>query len=115
MVFLYISSKYISNQTAFLIITSFPLVCSCVTRRLLAPRSAPVPYAARFRSTGVRTHGLGEPTGGIVGLSRAGREYARMLRGLGVDCLLAFDPYVSHEEAASLGVVLTDLRSEEHV
>lgn len=26
MVFLYISSKYISNQTAFLIITIFPLV-----------------------------------------------------------------------------------------
>lgn len=63
----------------------------------------------RRSGTGVLTHGLREQTVGIVGLSRAGREYARMLRGLGVDCVLAFDPYVSHEEAASLGVVLTDL------
>ncbi|MGC0251282.1 hydroxyacid dehydrogenase [Pseudactinotalea sp. Z1748] len=46
---------------------------------------------------------------GIVGLSRTGRHYARMLRGLGVQRISAYDPYVSAEDAQALGVQLVEL------
>ncbi|GAA4430643.1 hydroxyacid dehydrogenase [Georgenia halophila] len=46
---------------------------------------------------------------GIVGLSRVGADYARMVRGVGAQHLTAFDPYVSPELADELGVELLPL------
>lgn len=46
---------------------------------------------------------------GIVGLSRVGIWHARMLRGLGCEDLVAFDPYCPDERAAQLGVRLVSL------
>jgi phosphoglycerate dehydrogenase-like enzyme len=46
---------------------------------------------------------------GIVGLSRVGRQYARMMRGLGVTQLAAYDPYADPTTAADLGVRLVGL------
>lgn len=46
---------------------------------------------------------------GIIGLSRTGRHYVRMLRGLGATQVSAYDPYVGEAEAARLGVRLTEL------
>ncbi|WP_298323991.1 hydroxyacid dehydrogenase [Haloactinopolyspora sp.] len=46
---------------------------------------------------------------GLVSLSRVGRHYAQMMRGLGVTGMRAFDPYVSAEDAATLDVQLCDL------
>ena len=46
---------------------------------------------------------------GLVGLGRIGRRVATICRlGLGMD-VLAFDPYLSPEQAAELGVTLVDL------
>ncbi|PSL00438.1 phosphoglycerate dehydrogenase-like enzyme [Haloactinopolyspora alba] len=46
---------------------------------------------------------------GVVGLSRVGRHYAQMMRGLGVTRLTAFDPYAAADDAAGLGVRLVEL------
>ncbi len=46
---------------------------------------------------------------GVVGLSRTGRQYVSMLRGLGVNCVRAYDPYFSTADAKELGVELFDL------
>lgn len=46
---------------------------------------------------------------GLVGLSRVGVWHARMLRGLGCEDIVAFDPYFSPERAAELGVRLVPL------
>lgn len=46
---------------------------------------------------------------GLVGLSRVGVWHARMLRGLGVTDLIAYDPYFPVERAEELGVRLTSL------
>ncbi|HLS15336.1 MAG TPA: hydroxyacid dehydrogenase [Beutenbergiaceae bacterium] len=46
---------------------------------------------------------------GVVGLSRTGRHYTSMLRGLGVEQILAYDPYTSAADAEALGVQLVDL------
>jgi phosphoglycerate dehydrogenase-like enzyme len=46
---------------------------------------------------------------GIVSLSRVGRHYARMVRGLGATSLRAYDPYVSAADARDLGVELCGL------
>lgn len=46
---------------------------------------------------------------GIIGLSRAGRAYARLVRGLGATALTAYDPYASDEAAAARGVQLAGL------
>lgn len=46
---------------------------------------------------------------GVVGLSRTGRHYVRMVRGIGAEDLVAYDPYVSDEEGDALGVRLVGL------
>lgn len=46
---------------------------------------------------------------GLIGLSRTGQHHARLLRGLGVENVVAYDPYVSAEVAESLDVRLTTL------
>ncbi len=46
---------------------------------------------------------------GLVGLSRVGIWHARMLRGLGCDDVVAYDPYFPQERAADLGVRLGTL------
>lgn len=46
---------------------------------------------------------------GVVSLSRVGRHYVRMLRGLGATDVFAYDPYASETDAAELGVQLCDL------
>lgn len=46
---------------------------------------------------------------GLVGLSRVGVWHARMLRGLGVTDIVAYDPYFPAERAEELGVTLTTL------
>lgn len=46
---------------------------------------------------------------GLIGLSRVGVWHARMLRGLGVSDIVAYDPYASHSRASEVGVRLVDL------
>ena len=46
---------------------------------------------------------------GIVGLSRVGRQYAQMMRGLGATRIAAYDPYADPAAAADLGVRLVSL------
>lgn len=46
---------------------------------------------------------------GLVGLSRVGVWHARMLRGLGVEDIVAYDPYWTDERAEALGVRLVEL------
>lgn len=46
---------------------------------------------------------------GIVGLSRTGQHYARMLRGLGAEDVIAYDPFWTEQAAARLGVRLVTL------
>src|SRR5699024_3021145 len=65
----------------------------------------------RAGGSGRLTHGIREQTIGLVGLSRVGREYASMVRGLGVQQVLAHDPFASEADAAELGVELVDLPS----
>lgn len=59
--------------------------------------------------SGLLTHSLREQTVGLVGLSRVGREYASMVRGLGTREVLAHDPFVTRAEADALGVQLVGL------
>ena len=46
---------------------------------------------------------------GLVGLGRAGRQYARMVSALGVSALRAYDPYADPDAAAAAGVTLVGL------
>ncbi|MGM7670830.1 NAD(P)-dependent oxidoreductase [Microbacterium sp. A93] len=46
---------------------------------------------------------------GLVSLSRVGRHYARMVRGLGATAVRAYDPYATADEAAQMGVELCSL------
>lgn len=46
---------------------------------------------------------------GLIGLSRVGVWHAKMLRGLGCEELVAYDPYCSATRAADLGVRLVSL------
>ena len=59
--------------------------------------------------SGRLTHGIRAQRIGIVGLSRVGREYASMVRGLGVQDVLAHDPFTTPAEAEEMGVELVDL------
>ncbi|MDN5900652.1 MAG: hydroxyacid dehydrogenase [Brachybacterium sp.] len=59
--------------------------------------------------SGMLAHGIREQTIGLVGLSRVGREYASMVRGLGTHEVLAHDPFATSSEADALGVELVDL------
>ncbi|MGO1284103.1 MAG: hydroxyacid dehydrogenase [Brachybacterium sp.] len=72
-------------------------------RRLQATRD----WAAG--GSGTLTHGIREQTIGVVGLSRVGREYISMARGLGVRDLLAVDPFATQADAEALGVQLVGL------
>lgn len=58
---------------------------------------------------GMLGRSLGARNIGIVGLSRAGIEFARMVTGLGASELRAYDPYASPEVAEDLGVTLLSL------
>jgi D-3-phosphoglycerate dehydrogenase / 2-oxoglutarate reductase len=53
-------------------------------------------------------HQIQDKTLGLVGLGNVGMEVARRARGLGMT-VLAYDPYVTEERAATVGVRLTDL------
>lgn len=46
---------------------------------------------------------------GVLGLSRTGRHYVRMVRGMGARHLSTYDPYLDAAEARSLGIALVDL------
>lgn len=59
----------------------------------------------RKRFVGVEVTGK---TLGVIGMGRIGREVARRGRGLGMR-VLAYDPYVSREQAERLGVELHEL------
>ncbi|GAA4525178.1 hydroxyacid dehydrogenase [Brachybacterium paraconglomeratum] len=59
--------------------------------------------------SGVLTHGIREQTIGVLSLSRVGREYVSMVRGLGVRTVLAHDPFATADDAAALGVQLVGL------
>lgn len=59
--------------------------------------------------SGVLTHGIREQTIGVLSLSRVGREYVSMVRGLGVSEVLVHDPFAGQEDAAALGVQLVGL------
>lgn len=58
---------------------------------------------------GQLTHSIDARAVGVVGLSRTGRHYARMARGLGVSSLMAYDPFADAEEAEALGIELLGL------
>jgi phosphoglycerate dehydrogenase-like enzyme len=53
--------------------------------------------------------GLSGKTAGSVGMGNIGGEMFRLLRPFDLGRLLAFDPYVTQEQAAQLGVELVDL------
>ncbi|GAA2816380.1 hydroxyacid dehydrogenase [Kribbella solani] len=53
-------------------------------------------------------HGLAGSRIGVVGASRTGLEYIRMLVALGAD-IAVYDPYLTNERAAGLGVRTTTL------
>ncbi|HVX44023.1 MAG TPA: hydroxyacid dehydrogenase [Mycobacteriales bacterium] len=53
------------------------------------------------RGTGLGT-ALTDCTVGVVGLSRAGREYIRLVRALGVSRVVAFDPYAAPMDGVEL-------------
>ena len=63
----------------------------------------------REGGSGRLTHGIRGQAVGIVGLSRVGREYASMVRGLGVQEVLAHDPFTAPSDAEEIGVELVDL------
>ena len=72
-------------------------------RRLQATRT----WAAS--GGGILTHSIRAQRIGVLGLSRVGRDYVAMVRGLGACDLLAFDPFASAADAAALGVELVGL------
>jgi D-3-phosphoglycerate dehydrogenase len=59
----------------------------------------------RKRYTGIEVAGK---VLGVVGLGRIGREVARAAKGLRME-ILGFDPFVSHEAAARIGIEHADL------
>ncbi|WP_022918408.1 hydroxyacid dehydrogenase [Ruania albidiflava] len=58
---------------------------------------------------GMLGHGVHGRRIGVVGLSRVGQAYVRMITGLGGQGVRAYDPYASAGSAADLGVELTGL------
>ncbi|GAA1581678.1 hydroxyacid dehydrogenase [Kribbella karoonensis] len=65
-------------------------------------------HAGRWRDPVPPQHGLTASRIGVVGASRTGAEYIRMLVALGAE-VVAYDPYLSDEGAAGLGVRRCDL------
>lgn len=63
----------------------------------------------RAGGSGTLTHGIREQTIGVLSLSRVGREYVSMVRGLGVREVLVHDPFATEDDAAALGVQLVGL------
>lgn len=61
----------------------------------------------RSKYVGVEVYGK---TAGVIGLGKIGREVARRLLGLEMT-VLAYDPFLSHEQAEALGVRLVDLET----
>ena len=59
----------------------------------------------RSRYVGVEVYGK---TAGVIGLGKIGREVAKRLLGMEMD-VLAYDPFLSPEQATALGVRLVDL------
>ena len=74
-------------------------------KRVFAVARDPHTRLDAYGPSGIGLHGA---TVGIVGASRVGRLVIGRLLPLGVDVLLS-DPYVTEEEARSLGVGLVDL------
>lgn len=58
---------------------------------------------------GTLGHSIAAQRIGIVSLSRVGRHYARMVRGLGATTVRAYDPYATAADARELGVELCGL------
>ncbi len=58
---------------------------------------------------GMLGRGIAHQRIGVVGLSRTGRHYVRMVRGLGVTRVAAYDPYATAADAEELGVQLVGL------
>ncbi|MFD7154233.1 hydroxyacid dehydrogenase [Kribbella sp. NPDC059898] len=65
-------------------------------------------HAGRWRDPVPPQHGLTASRIGVVGASRTGAEYIRMLVALGAE-VVAYDPYLTDERAAGLGVQRIDL------
>ncbi|HEY3514293.1 hydroxyacid dehydrogenase [Kribbella sp. NPDC051137] len=65
-------------------------------------------HAGRWRDPVPPQHGLTASRIGVVGASRTGAEYIRMLVALGAE-VVAYDPYLTDERAAGLGVRRCDL------
>lgn len=63
----------------------------------------------RLGGNGMLGRSLAAQRVGVVSLSRVGRHYVRMLRGLGVADVLVHDPYATQADAAALDVELCDL------
>lgn len=62
--------------------------------------------ASRHPEYGTAIHAVRH---GLIGLSRVGVWHARMLRGLGCEDIVAFDPYWNDDAASMLGVRLVSL------
>ncbi|WP_427896232.1 hydroxyacid dehydrogenase [Kribbella sp. GL6] len=60
-------------------------------------------HAGRWRDPVPSQHGLTASRIGVVGASRTGAEYIRMLVALGAEAVV-YDPYLTDERAAGLGV-----------
>lgn len=60
----------------------------------------------RYPGVGIEGHTLG-----LVGIGNIGSEFLRLIRPFGLGRLLAFDPYVSSEQAKNLGVELIGLET----
>jgi D-3-phosphoglycerate dehydrogenase len=85
-----------------------------VTLLLALARNVPQAHASmkqgewkRSRFVGVEVYGK---TAGVIGLGKIGREVAKRLRAMEMR-LLAYDPFLSSEQAEGLGVQLVDLET----
>jgi D-3-phosphoglycerate dehydrogenase len=83
-----------------------------VTLLLSLSRNVPQAHASmksgewkRSKFVGVEVYGK---TAGVIGLGKIGREVARRLLGMEMT-VLAYDPFLSAEQAGALGVQLVDL------
>ncbi|MEU8226310.1 hydroxyacid dehydrogenase [Kribbella sp. NPDC048915] len=61
-------------------------------------------HAGEWRGAVPPQHGLSSSRIGVVGASRTGLEYIRMLVALGTAEVVVYDPYLTAERAAELGV-----------
>lgn len=85
-----------------------------VTLLLASARNVPQAHASmkqgewkRSKFVGVEVYGK---TAGVIGLGKIGREVAKRLRAMEMR-LLAYDPFLSQEQAEGLGVQLVDLET----